>query len=507
MKINDFSGGLSTRIDPTLIGLNEAVIYTNVDNSRGSLTSIKNYLLQGIPIDRWFYKFKNTWYSSINNREYIEYKNKLYWTEKDNIVSKVNNGLIKPVGIVAPQTKLTTVTNATGSIITTGSTVVQYMYTYYDSSEGIESAPSPVSDELTLNANKSVDISGFVASDNQFADLIRLYRVGANTTDFTLLVELPIYTATYNDNIKTLDAIGDILDAYNNQPPLIGLRYIIEAYGIMFAVKGNNLYYSETGFPDYWPTLNSIPFSADLTGLVAIPDGIVIFTNSKAYILLGTDPTSFRIILLNPEHGCIEHNSIRVVKNTLLWAAADGICALSGNSITVITKEKLNRVTFQIVSTTVYNEQYIVTLLDGTAFIVDVRFNGSVFKNIKYTLAPIYNIGVFDNVLYGVVNEQLALLDKGELIDFYYMSPLFTEGDASVTKLYNNIYITANGRFIFEVYIDEIKVSSDELIGNQIFEIKVPQEKQRGSNIQFYVQGTGVVREIEYKTVGRENGR
>lgn len=828
MKLNDFSGGLSTRMDPTLIGPNEAVVFTNIDNAKGSLTSIKDYLLQGTAIDRWFYKFKDVWYSSINDREYIEYKNKLYWTEKENKPSKVVNGVIKPLGIVAPTTKLTSVLNGTGNItgdafvtppgnankvashpsgyhvavcsdtspylrlykntagklvkltdpasmpasavkhvsycpngvylaivlvsspfviiykrsgdvytkltnpvtLPTGSTnglswspdgiylsvahsvspyvtiyknvsdvftkltdpatlptgtasgctfsydsiyltvchssspyitiykraadvftkltnpatlpasnaiaatfsldgaylsvavtsspyivtysrsvdvftkltdpatlplglptditysynfnylvishavspyvtiykrsgdvltaisgldtvtpgaanglafsaddqylavahnttpyltiyrhtadsftkynltsVVQYMYTYYDSSEGVESAPSPVSDELGLPDGNSVDLSGFLPSDNYFVDKFRLYRVGADATDFTLLIEIPASTTTYNDNIKTLDALGDILDAYNNQAPLIGLRYIIEAYGIMFAAIGSTLYYTETGYPDYWATLNTVPISGDITGLVAIPDGIVIFTNSKAYMLLGTDPSTFRIILLNPEHGCIAHNSIKVVKNTLLWASADGVCGLSGNSISVVTKDKLDRVTLNAVSGTVFNEQYMLTLTDGSVFIIDARFNGSIFKTLKYVNADVYNLGVFDNTLYGVVKEELALIEAGRLIDFYYESPMLTEGDASVTKLYNNIYVSSNGRFIFDVYIDEVLVSSDELIGNQVFEIKVPQEKQRGSSIQFKVQGTGVVREIEYKTVGRENGR
>ncbi len=505
MKLNEFTGGLSTRLDSTLINGNEAVVFTNVDNAKGNLTSINNYLLSGTSIDRWFYKFDDVWYSSINNREYLEYKSKLYWTEKQNKIKKVVRGIEKDVGIAAPTTKLTSVINNTGSITTT-STAVQYMYTYYDSSEGVESAPSPVSDELALVATKSVDLSGFLPSDNVFVDTIRLYRVGADTTDFTLLIELPIATTTYNDNIKTLDALGDILETYDYQPPIIGLRYLIEAYGILFAAKDDKVYYTEIGVPDAWPGLSFISISGDVTGLVAIQDGIVIYTKDKAYLLLGTEPSAFRIILLSPEHGCIEHNSIKIVKNTLLWASADGICALSGNAIDVITKDKLGRVTFEIVSATVFSEQYLLTLLDGSVFIADLRFNLS-FKTIRYIDAEVYNLGVFDNILYGVVKEQLALIDKGVPIDFYYTSPRLTEGDNSVIKLYNNIYVRANGRFLIDVFISNKLVSSEEVIGDGIFELKVPQEKQRGTDIQFKVEGAGVVYEIEYKTVGRENGR
>jgi hypothetical protein len=224
----------------------------------------------------------------MNNREYIEYKNKLYWTEKQNTPSKVVNGVIKPLGIAAPTEALTSVLNATGSIAVTA-TAVQYTYTYYDSGEGIESAPAPLSTELTLPTGKSVDLSGFVASTNIFVDKIRLYRVGADATDFTLLIELPVATTTYNDNIPTLSAIGTILTTYTYQTPLSNLRYITEAYGMLFAAIGTSLYYTEIGGPDYWPATNFIPIAETITGIAAIPDGLVIFTYNKAYLLLGTD--------------------------------------------------------------------------------------------------------------------------------------------------------------------------------------------------------------------------
>jgi hypothetical protein len=505
VKLNEFTGGLSTRLDPTLIGPNEAVQFTNVDNAKGNLTSIKDYLLSGVSIDRWFYLFDNKWYSSINDREYLEYKSKLYWVEKQNVARKVVRGVEKDLGIKAPTVKLTSVINNTGSITAT-TTAVQYMYTYYDSSEGIESAPSPISDELALVATKSVDLSGFQPSGNIYVDTIRLYRVGADTTDFTLLIELPISTTTYNDNIPTLSALGDILESYDYQPPRIGIRYIIEAYGILFAAIDNEVVYTEIGLPDAWPIFNNVVISGDVTGLVAISDGIVIFTKDKAYLLVGTEPSSFRVILLSPEHGCINHNTIKVVKNTLLWTSADGICALSGSSISVITKDKLGRITFDSISATVYSEQYMLTLTNGSVFIADLRFNMS-FKDFKYIDADVYNLGVFDNKLYGVVKEQLALIDEGVPIDLYYTSPRLTEGDASVIKMYNNVYIRALGRFLIDILINGKVVCSEEIIGNDVFDIKVPQEQQRGSDIQFKVEGTGTVYEIEYKTVGRENGR
>lgn len=829
MKISDFSGGLSTRLDPSLIQPNEAVVYTNIDNGKGTLTSIKTFkpVTPEQNIERWFYKFKNKWYSSANDREYLEYNNKLIYTEKDSRPGKVNNDIVKLLGIDAPTTKLTTVENPSGSltgpalitppgdatdvtfspsgdhavvvstvspyitiynislgrlvkiddpasipggavrgvaysqsgkylaialdaspyviiykrsgdtyvkltdpvtlptgqangvawssdetylsvahavspyvtiykraddvftkltnpatlptgvgkgvvfssdttymavahttspyvtiykraadvftklanpaslpagdglsidfsldgtyltiglsaspylctysrsvdtftkladfanapagaangvsysnnynylvvahdnspyttfykrvgdtftkltnpaILATGngkgvaftpndtyvgvahtttpfitifkrsgdnfayfneSAVLQYTYTYYDSSEGTESPPAPISDELSIEDGTSVDISGFLPSGNTAVDTIRLYRLGENTTDFTLIVELPASTTTYNDDIATIDAIGTLLDTYNNQPPVLGLRYIIEAYGTIFGAKGNLLYYTLPGTPDYWPALNFIQLPADITGLAAIPDGIVIFTATKAHLLLGSSAETFRQVLFNPEHGCLNHNSIKYLKNTLLWCSADGICALSGASVNVVSKDKLDKKTLDIVAASVYNEQYHVILANGDLLTLDLRFNPC-FKDTSFFNEPIYNLGAFDNVSYGVVNGKLVYFDSKDDAVLTYESPVFTDGDASVNKLYNNIYIRANGNFTVDVYIDGIKVHSEQIIGNKVFDIKPPQDKQRGSDIQFKITGTGTIKEIEYKVLGRDNGR
>ncbi|PIR06686.1 MAG: hypothetical protein COV55_02935 [Candidatus Komeilibacteria bacterium CG11_big_fil_rev_8_21_14_0_20_36_20] len=505
MKLDNFSGGLATRKDETLVMPNEALLYKNIDNAKGNLTSIKDYTLSGTAIDRWFYKFSDTWYSSTNDREYIEYNNKLYWSEKENYAQKVVSGTVKPLGITAPTVKLTTVDGGTGSISTSSETL-QYMYTFYDSSEGIESAPSPVSDELSLSANKEVDISDFQTSSNVFVDKIRIYRIGADATDFTLIVEIDNGDTTYTDNIQTINAIGTILSTYDYTPPPVGLRYFTEAYGIIFAAKNNYLYFSEIGLPDAWPAANTILISGIITGIAAIPDGLAIYINSKAYLLLGTSSANFRLVLLSAEHGCINHNTIKVVKNTLIWVSSDGICSLSGG-IQVVTKEKLGRISLNTISATVYSEQYMLTLTDGSLFIFDLRFNPFIFKTIEFNTVEVYNLGVFDNVLYGVINEQIATLFTGRQIDFYYESPVLADGEPSNIKLYNNIYVSAEGEFLFDIYIDGVKVLNKKLNGDRIFELKVPQEYQRGSDIQFKIQGTGVIKEIEYKIAGRENGR
>ena len=44
MKLTNFSGGINSREEPHLLGINEAVVYSNIDNTGGSLKPIKSLI-------------------------------------------------------------------------------------------------------------------------------------------------------------------------------------------------------------------------------------------------------------------------------------------------------------------------------------------------------------------------------------------------------------------------------------------------------------------------------
>lgn len=504
MKLNDFSGGLSNRLDPTLIAPNEALVYNNIDNEKVSLTSTLDLLNLETNVSTWAHKFNNIWYSSSLARDYTEYKNNLYWTEAGNRGGKVVNGVTKSIGLVAPTVALTSVEGTTGSLI---AGTVQYVYTYYDSSEGIESAPSPLSDELTIVATKTVDLTGFSTPVDGNADKIRLYRIGQGTTEATLLIELPSTTTAYNDDIPALSALGDILASEGNAPPLAGLRFLTESFGTFFGAKGSNVYYSQEGFPDYWPGSNVLPFSKDVTGIALVAEGVLIFLRSSVFLLTG-DPTSFRLLRLSNEYGCINFSTIKVAKNRLIWLGLEGLYTYYNGTVTVISKDKLGRVTLDAVSAAVFDEQYYLVLTNGNTLCADFRYSDNfVLKTFSFSFQQVDNIVSDDDSIYVISGGSLFEMFSGLPLALHYKSPELTEGDATIIKMYNNVYIKANGSFVVDIYIDGNKVSSSSIIGKDVFDVKVPQEKQRGTSIQFEITGHGVINEIEYKAIGRENGR
>lgn len=80
MQINLFNGGLNKKLQPHLIGVNEAVICENVDLSTGVLQPIKTPKDLQTKVKSNIYKFNNHFISSDEDRDYVEFQNKLYYS-------------------------------------------------------------------------------------------------------------------------------------------------------------------------------------------------------------------------------------------------------------------------------------------------------------------------------------------------------------------------------------------------------------------------------------------
>lgn len=508
MQLSNFAGGLSTRLDPSLIEVNEATVYSNIDNAVGILQSANDITLTNTMIGGYFYNFKDSWLSSTFPRSYVEYQEILYYSEQGQAVKRFNGVRTINLGIIGPTVKpVATQQNPVATEkISSSASVLQYCYTYYNSEDDIESVPSEVSDELNLAANKVVDLTGITASTDIQVDKIRVYRIGDGITTMTLIEEIPNTTATYRDDTLTLDLDGHILDSYNSYPPEVGMQYIIEAYGILFGCVGDKLYYSDIGKHHSFPKTNVIDFPKEIMGLLEVPNGILISNDSKTKLLVGTSNEDFALQDVSSEQGSVSHFSGNKVSNKPIWLSKEGICFYNSAYIDIVSRAKLGNLALEIVNTAVINEQYYILLLDGSLLVMDLRFNSLLFK--RYTFSqPLANILAHENVLYGRVGDKLCTLFTGNELTLNYMSPNFTEGNHSARKLYNNIYVRYNGTFTISVYIDDALVETYDITGNDIADLKVPEDKQRGSSIRFGVTGIGKIYEIEYKVLGRQNGR
>lgn len=377
----------------------------------------------------------------------------------------------------------------------------QYCYTYYNVNDGTESQPSPYSNELLID-NCEVTVSVFPSSDTQVTN-IKLYRLGGAVASMSLVVTLTNTSQTYVDKLGDLQIEADILDSYNNAPPPSGLKYLSQVNAMFFGAVKDKLYFSDIAYVDYWSPFNFIDFDDTITGIGEAQNGLLVFTKFKTYIITGNSPDTLSKFLLSGNQGCLLHKSIKYMANTLLWLSSDGICASAGGDIQVMTRDKLGKVVLTNPKYGIaYDDIYYLTHDNGT-LVVDIRF-GPVIRTMtnKYD-----SFNIYQDTLYASKDGRLVIVEGGtgrETLRF--KSPKLIENSITNLKNYKNLYVRSTGNLTIKTYIDE-KLLSTKVLDAGTEEIKLPQQERLGYGIQFEVEGTGDLLELELKVEGRQNGR
>lgn len=379
----------------------------------------------------------------------------------------------------------------------------QYVYTYYNSNDGTESAPGDLSNELEVNSG-SINITIPSTSSDPQVDKKRLYRVGGNIAQFTLVVELSNTDVLYIDKLSDTELDGRLLESDNFSEAPAGLQFLSESYAMLFGVIGSSLRFTPIGKPNAWPPEFQLQFDADITGLGPVANGLLVFTRTKTFIVTGTGPTSLTQQPLRGDQGCIAFESIaEASEGTLIWASEDGLCTSSGNNARSLTKNFIGAIELDPISSAVNDEIYYCQNKDGSILAWDYRFQ---------PIPRFLNLGtesltVALGVLYGYSNGELYSLYKDtNNTTFKYKSPRFVEGSFTENKTYKKVYIRSEGDIILDIIIDDEVVSTFNLEGKETHQRQVPQQEQRGYSIQFSIKGTGTVHEIEYKASPRQNG-
>ena len=103
MQITSFNKGIHTKLDPSLIPLESAQKFENVDINTGILQSAKDNLILEDEVNPNFIKFKDEWISSNQARDYVEYRDKLYYTEPNDYPKVYSDSIAHRLGIERPE--------------------------------------------------------------------------------------------------------------------------------------------------------------------------------------------------------------------------------------------------------------------------------------------------------------------------------------------------------------------------------------------------------------------
>lgn len=501
MKISQFNGGLSTRLAPELIQPNEATVCSNVDTTTGQLKSelgpANEVALAGST--PFYFAEASEWFFNADQIDYLVYQRKLYSVDDVSGARKYLNGVWYNLGIEQPTTA-PTVSLGAGTSGLDG--VYQYTYTYYNVTDGTESQPAPISDEITVTG-EDVDITYIASLDPQVTH-IKIYRIGGALLSFQELVEVSNVTGTYNDTSDDLDTIGGVLASTLNGVPPAGLRYLAESYGTFFGAVDSKLYFSrDIGNPNYWPETNYINFNDTITGVKESGAGVIVATYYQTYIITGTNIASFNKQLLSASQGCINYKTMANLGGEVLFVSNDGICAASGGGVQVLSRNKLGTQLLDTVNALAHEEVYYVQLADNSILALDIRFGG-IFKKFDFDTTWLV---LANDKLYGSITPAVFELFVGSPVEYHYTTGNITDGASSMLKSYDEIFLSLEGEHVIDIYIDDIFVASRNVTGAaKPVEISIPQDTQQGSRIRFDLSGIGTVREIQYNVVVKTNG-
>ncbi len=371
---------------------------------------------------------------------------------------------------------------------------IQWLYTWYNSSKGLESSPSPPSKVVKTNiVARDGKIERvykiYVPTPPTGVDKARIYRIGGNLTEWSLVGEIDLYQTSYfDDDVAEYEILGLLESTYNDPPPT-GLKFLTEYNSMFFGAIGSRLYFSEVGQPHYWGNgFNWIDFPQEITGIAKVSTGLFIFTRNQTFLITGNSPDALSMRLVSNEIGCDDHFTIAYKDGSAIWyMAGKGIIESNGIGFNLVSYPFLGRVYYEAYRGVVADRCYYLLHKDGV-LVYDFR-KDPVFREIDevWTWADSYQDKLFyskDGYLYGAFEGY-------DYYDIHYKSG-YILGDQPVRKEFHKVIIYGNGIGECSLYIND----PDQPVITQKLNLKedkavigIPMMKNKGMWIQIELKG------------------
>ena len=233
-----------------------------------------------------------------------------------------------------------------------------YVYTWVDAF-GAEGPPSEPSSPVEVGADSTVMVyMGLQPTGNYnwgSKAKRRIYRAntGTTTTEYQFLVELDLNVIAHEDTLPNAGLqevlvsetwVGppdDDVALYPNGP----IKGFTEMPGgIIAGFSGNQVCLCEPYLPHAWPIENRRSTGAEIVGIVAVQQGLLICTKKNPYLLLGTVPSTMAVVPIEAaNHPCLSADSIVDMGAFAIYASHDGLIQVQGNSATVVTEGLITR--------------------------------------------------------------------------------------------------------------------------------------------------------------------
>jgi len=369
-SVSEFNG-IAPKIAPRLLGSSVAQAADNVRLDSGRLEALPNASasVHTVPSGtNTVYLYSGSYWKNYTAQVDIvegpivnDVTERVYYTGETYPKIYRNDGGPYRLGVPAPTT--------TPSVTVTGTADADaleesrsYVVTFV-TSWGEEGPPSAASTPVEYRDGETVTVtlpaipttSGLNFSSGA---LKRIYRTntGSSGTSYQFVAEVA-YTVTSHTDTLASTALGELIPSVSwMRPPdddtamfptgaMQGLCSM--GNGIMAGFTGKTLCFSVPYLPHAWPVSYQLATESEIVAIKPIPGGLVVGTKGKPYIAQGTDPASISLIQLESDQACVSKMSMVDMGGYVMYASPDGLVAVEGGRVQLVTEPLLRRSQWQ----------------------------------------------------------------------------------------------------------------------------------------------------------------
>lgn len=342
IKLTGFAGE-APRIAPRLLPETGAQIARSVRLEDGKLSPFRSLakitVLTPPPagIVKTIYRFLGTWLhwtTVVHAAPGPVATDRLYYTG-DGVPKMRVGSTIYDLKVASPTAALTGTPGGAGA----GQVYTRlYVYTFV-TGNGEESAPSPISNEVSWQTGQTVTLSGFQAAPGgRNITLQRIYRSQTGTSGGTklfLIAERAASAGNYVDSIAA-DAVGEPLPSLDFNPPPDDLHNLVAMpNGMMAGISGKDLCFSEPWQPHAWPIKYRLTLDYAGTGLGCYGTTLVVGTAGNPYLCGGSAPDVMVLEKLELNLPCLNTAGMIDLGYAVVYPSHDGLVQVQGGGATV----------------------------------------------------------------------------------------------------------------------------------------------------------------------------
>lgn len=349
IKLSAFSGEkplISARLLPETAATSAA----DVRLDDGALTPIRQSSETGVavsPTTKTIYRHGATWLTwdvLVSACPGPVAEDRLYYTGHGAPKMRIAaDGAIYPLALTAPVAAPVATVSGSGS----GDTVSRtYAWTWV-TSFGEESAPSPASNIIDWKPGQTVTLSGFPAVPaGRGITKQRIYRsqTGTSGTYLYFIAERSAGTGNFVDTIA-VDAFQEVLPSSGWTPPPDDLAGLVSMpNGMMAAFSGRTVLFCEPWKPHAWPDRYTMTCDAEVVGLAALGDILIVMTKGAPYIMTGSHPDSIQSKKLEANFACINARGIVDLGFAVCYPTSTGLVTVGADgSVKLATASLFSR--------------------------------------------------------------------------------------------------------------------------------------------------------------------